>query len=76
MHVSSHSVSPNLWIDSIEVEAIYLYEELGIIEAVWYFNLNDLVHFIADIDCKGNNYFDKLDCKIKEKTIRTTMLHL
>lgn len=67
VHVSPRSVSPNLWIDSIEVEDVYLYDELGRIEAAWFFKLNDLGPFIVDIDCKGNNYFDKLDGKIEER---------
>ena len=61
VHVSPRSVSPNLWIDSIEVQDVYLYDELGRIEAAWFFKLNDLGPFIVDIDCEGNNYFDKLD---------------
>ena len=67
VHVSPRSVSPNLWIDSIEVEDVYLYDELGRIEAAWFFKLNDLGPFIVDIDCEGNNYFDKLDDKIEKR---------
>ncbi|MBR5543803.1 MAG: fumarate hydratase C-terminal domain-containing protein [Oscillospiraceae bacterium] len=66
VHVSPRSVSPNLWIDSIEVQDVHLYDELGRIEAAWFFKLNDLGPFIVDIDCEGNNYFDKLDRKIEE----------
>jgi len=67
VHVSPRSVSPNLWIDSIEVEDVYLYDELGRIEAAWFFRLHDLGPFIVDIDCAGNNYFDKLDGIIEER---------
>ena len=67
VHVSPRSVSPNLWIDSIEVEDVYLYDELGRIEAAWFFKLNDLGPFIVDIDSEGNNYFDKLDSDINER---------
>ena len=67
VHVSPRSVSPNLWIDSIEVQDVYLYDELGRIEAAWMFNLHDLGPFIVDIDSEGNNYFDKLDSKIEER---------
>ncbi|MBE6606556.1 MAG: hypothetical protein E7635_05930 [Ruminococcaceae bacterium] len=67
VHVSPRSVSPNLWIDSIEVENVYLYDELGRIEAAWFFKLHDLGPFIVDIDCEGNNYFDKLDIEIAER---------
>lgn len=61
VHVSPRSVSPNLWIDSIEVEDVYLYDELGQIEAAWFFKLNDIGPFVVDIDTEGNNYFDRLD---------------
>ena len=73
VHVSPRSVSPNLWIDSIEVEDVYLYDELGRIEAAWFFNLKDIGQFIVDIDTDGNNLFDKLDQEIaerKEKAMR------
>jgi len=66
VHVSPRSVSPNLWIDSIEVEDVYLYDELGRIEAAWFFKLNDIGPFIVDIDSKGRNFFDELDEKIDE----------
>lgn len=70
VHVSPRSVSPNLWIDSIEVLDVYLYDELGRIEAAWFFKLNELGPFIVDIDTEGNNYFDRLDeniaCKKEE----------
>ena len=64
VHVSPRSVSPNLWIDSIEVQDVYLYDELGRIEAAWFFKLKDLGPFIVDIDTEGNNYFDQLDERI------------
>ncbi|MBE7048656.1 MAG: hypothetical protein E7393_04725 [Ruminococcaceae bacterium] len=67
VHVSPRSVSPNLWIDSIEVQDVYLYDELGRIEAAWFFKLNDLGPFIVDIDTEGNNYFDRLDKDISDK---------
>ncbi len=67
VHVSPRSVSPNLWIDSIEVQDVYLYDELGRIEAAWFFKLNDLGPFIVDIDCEGNNYFDRLDEDIAKR---------
>lgn len=67
VHVSPRSVSPNLWIDSIEIQDVYLYDELGRIEAAWFFKLNDLGPFIVDIDTDGNNYFDLLDKDIADK---------
>ena len=66
VHVSPRSVSPNLWIDSIKVEDVYLFDELGSIEAAWFFRINELGPFIVDIDSEGNNYFDKLDESIAE----------
>lgn len=66
VHVSPRSVSPNLWIDSIEVQDVYLYDELGRIEAAWFFKLNELGPFIVDIDTKGRNLFDQLDAVISE----------
>ncbi len=67
VHVSPRSVSPNLWIDSITVEDVYLFDELGSIEAAWFFKVNELGPFIVDIDSEGNNYFDKLDGEIAER---------
>ena len=67
VHVSPRSVSPNLWIDSIEIQDVYLYDELGRIEAAWFFKLNDLGPFIVDIDTEGNNYFDRLDKDIADR---------
>jgi len=67
VHVSPRSVSPNLWIDSIEVQDVYLHDELGSIEAAWFFKLNDLGPFVVDIDTEGNNYFDRLDGEIAER---------
>ena len=67
VHVSPRSVSPNLWIDSIEVQDVYLFNELGSIEAAWFFKLKDLGPFIVDIDTEGNNYFDKFDDSIQKR---------
>ena len=66
VHVSPRSVSPNLWIDSIEVQDVYLYDELGRIEAAWFFKMQELGPFIVDIDTKGRNLFDQLDKQIAE----------
>ena len=67
VHVSPRSVSPNLWIDSIEVQDVHLYDELGRIEAAWFFKLNDIGPFIVDIDTEDNNYFDALDVEIAKR---------
>ncbi len=67
VHVSPRSVSPNLWIDSIEVQDVYLYDELGRIEAAWFFKVKELGPFIVDIDTNGDNLFDQLDETIADK---------
>ena len=67
VHVSPRSVSPNLWIDSINVQDVHLFEELGSIEASWFFDVTELGPFIVDIDCQGNNYFDALDEHIAQR---------
>ena len=67
VHVSPRSVSPNLWIDSIEVQDVHLYDELGRIEAAWFFKVNELGPFIVDIDTNGNNLFDQMDGEIAKK---------
>ena len=67
VHVSPRSVSPNLWIDSIEVQDVHLFGELGSIEAAWLFKLKDLGPFIVDIDTEGNNYFDRFDDAIQKR---------
>ena len=66
VHVSPRSVSPNLWVDAIEVQDVHLFEELGSIEAAWFFKVKDLGPFVVDIDTRGNNLFDRLDGKIAE----------
>lgn len=67
VHVSPQSVSPNLWIDSIDISGVHLLDELGSIEAAWFFEMNELGPFIVDIDCDGNNYFDRMDAKIAKR---------
>lgn len=67
VHVSPRSVSPNQWVDSITVEEVHLFEELGSIEAAWFFELHDIGPFIVDIDAEGNNFFDRLDGQIAQR---------
>ena len=66
VHVSPRSVSPNLWVDSIEVQDVHLFDELGSIEAAWFFKVRDLGPFVVDIDTKGRNLFDRMDEKIAQ----------
>lgn len=73
VHASPRSVSPNLWVDSIEVQDVHLFDELGSIEAAWFFKVKHLGPFVVDIDAEGNNYFDELDgeiCERKEAALR------
>ena len=70
VHLTPQGVTPNLWVDSIEVLGVDNFEELGSIEATWQMKLNELGPFKVDIDCEGNNLFDQLDATIaanKEK---------
>ena len=70
VHVSPQSVSPNLWIDHIEIRDVHLFDELGTIEAAWQMEVDRLGPFVVDIDTRGNNLFDMLDAVIagnKEK---------
>jgi len=70
VHLTPQGVTPNLWVDSIEIMGVDNFEELGSIEATWQMKLNELGPFKVDIDCEGNNLFDRLDATIaanKEK---------
>lgn len=66
IHVSPQSISPNLWEKSIKIKDVYLFDELGTIEASWQLELDKLGPFIVDIDCEGNNYFEELDITIEQ----------
>ena len=66
VHVSPRSVSPLLWLRSITVKGVDLYEEIGAIEAPWHFELDELGPFIVDMDSYGKNLFDELDGRIAE----------
>lgn len=69
VHVSPQCVSPNLWIDSISVEDVKLFEELGSIEATWCLNLEKLGPFVVDIDCEGNKLFEKVNREVDKKRV-------
>jgi len=75
VHLSPQSVSPNLWLDSIKIEDVYLFDELGTIEAAWQLQLDKLGPFVVDIDCEGNNYFEKID-KVVEKNMQEAYKNL
>ena len=46
---------------------MHLFDELGSIEASWFFDVTELGPFIVDIDTDGNNYFDALDKDIEAR---------
>lgn len=64
VHVSPQCVSPNLWQDSINIQGVELFSELGSIEACWQMELSELGPFIVDIDTNGRCYFDELDVEV------------
>ena len=57
VHVSPQCVSPNSWIDRIQITNVELFKELGTIEATWHMTLDQLGPFVVDIDCHGNNLY-------------------
>jgi len=70
VHVSPQSVSPSSWVDSIEVDGVDLFDELGTIEATWHMNLNDLGPFVVDIDCEGNNLYKQREAVVDENRVK------
>jgi L(+)-tartrate dehydratase beta subunit len=60
IHATPIGVTPNLFLERIEIKEVFWLEELGSIEAAWHLELNDLGPFLVDMDCNGNNYFDEL----------------
>ena len=67
VHVSPQCVSPNLWHDSIRIQGVELFEELGSIEACWLLELDELGPLIVDMDSHGRNYFDELDVHVAKQ---------
>lgn len=67
IHATVQSVCPNLWLDSIEIEGVYLLKELGSIEAPWQLQLNRLGPFLVDIDSHGNSYFRSIQNEVNSK---------
>ena len=70
IHATPQCVSPNLWLDSIEIKDVYLFDELGTIEAAWQLKLKKLGPFLVDMDSEGNNYFNSIDTIIEENRKR------
>ena len=67
VHVSPQCVSPKLWHDSIKIQGVELFQELGSIEACWLLELDELGPFIVDMDSHGRNYFDELDVHVAKQ---------
>jgi len=70
IHATPMGVIPNLYLDNIDIKDVFLYDELGSIEAAWILEIKELGPFLVDIDCKGRNYFDELDYDIAAKRRR------
>lgn len=66
VHASPQSVSPNLWGDSIEIDAVENFDELGTIEATWHMNLNELGPFVVDMDTLGNSLYKAHEAEVDE----------
>ena len=64
VHVSPQSVSPCAWVDSIRVDDVLLFDELGSIEATWLLELHELGPFVVDIDCHGNNLYKQREQEV------------
>lgn len=64
VHLSPRSVSPNLWVSSIRVDGVCLFDEMGSIEAPWKLFLTELGPFVVDIDTFGNRLFDDLNQEV------------
>jgi len=66
VHASPQGVSPNLWVSSINITGVELFDELGTIEATWHMELDRLGPFVIDIDTEGNNLFEGIDKVVEE----------
>ena len=66
IHATPIGVPVQAFLDRITVKDVYLFDELGSIEAAWILELNDLGPFLVDIDTTGRNHFDRLDSVIDE----------
>lgn len=73
VHVSPQCVSPNLWVDSIQIDDVELFEELGSIEATWHMNLNELGPFVVDMDSEGNNLYKSHEKEVNENRERALL---
>lgn len=66
VHVSPQCVSPNSWIQHINITDVELFDELGTIEATWHMTVDELGPFVVDIDCQGNNLYKNHEQEVDE----------
>ena len=66
VHVSPQCVSPNFWVQNINITDVELFDELGTIEATWHMTVNELGPFVVDIDCEGNNLYKNHEREVDE----------
>ena len=66
VHVSPQCVSPNFWVENINITDVELFDELGTIEATWHMTVKELGPFVVDIDCRGNNLYKNHEQEVDE----------
>ena len=66
VHVSPQCVSPNAWVQNIQITDVELFNELGTIEATWHMTVDTLGPFVVDIDCYGNNLYKNHEQEVDE----------
>lgn len=66
VHVSPQCVSPNFWVQNINITDVELFDELGTIEATWHMTVDKLGPFVVDIDCYGNNLYKNHEHEVDE----------
>lgn len=66
VHVSPQCVSPNFWVQNIQITDVELFDELGTIEATWHMTVDKLGPFVVDIDCYGNNLYKNHEYEVDE----------
>ena len=66
VHVSPQCVSPNFWVQNINITNVELFDELGTIEATWHMTVNELGPFVVDIDCYGNNLYKNHEQEVND----------
>ena len=73
VHVSPQCVSPNSWVQNINITNVELFKELGTIEATWSMTVRELGPFVVDIDCYGNNLYKNHEQEVdaaREKALK------